>query len=306
LYSHLAILASPYLLKQLFYFSKSLSVSDRFDGSIDRINELYKRVLALPVTRKYSLHLHDSFINALAVLHTTRTRQVFEQAVESFLYRLGFHIKQSEAKFAEQGSFIAIATISAMFEYGSQSMLSLACSSKEGKGVLQRTQIRHFSKAQYLFNSTVEAVCHHRDDPSILAFTHVILVFMRHVSEFNRASMMFDLGFPWEKVSRIVNTFSTIASPQAFDEKERQLPEDFHMRGLAFAKTYFPETWFNRNICKEGAWEEEIWDHRARWIETPSFAGVRKARIFWLARELVDKGWGIQYDNSSFSVRPRS
>ena len=325
LYHHLAILARPNALQQLFYYSKSLCVAVPFTSARESILTLFEPVLNSDNGQgQYRLPpLDTAFVKAHGLLFTNRDMQRFEPTVKEFLGLLDNQIGRVTRKFMEQGYHIAIANSVAMLSFASKDnilMKALLPSPKEGEDVqmigdsssVSPQLLVTFHHAQNLANSTADIVLQRIGDPNVLPFIHVTLVFMLFMARRPAAMEYLQAEFPWERLSTMLNTlFSHKDQSQKEDgpsqkdriQKEdfpqpdkkddaRPFPEDFAMRGLLWAENYFPDKWF----IQEKTDEEEKYHERA------SMTAQRKERILWLAYRIASLGSWITFDGNKFSA----
>ncbi|KAI9649245.1 hypothetical protein NHQ30_001813 [Ciborinia camelliae] len=311
LYHHLAILARPNALQQLYYYSKSLCVAVPFASARESILTLFDPVLnAENGQGQYRLPpLDTAFIRAHGHLFTNRTMERFGPAVQEFLGLLDSQIGRVTKKFMEQGCHIAISNNVAMLGFASNEnplMKAMAFSSEDKEADVDMDESQDesspfmiaFKHAQNLSNSALEIVLQRIGDPNVLPFTHVSLVFMFRMSHFSGAMDILAPAFPWQSLAIMLNTLlksykslSRIEDNKfPLPEKDdiRPFPEDFGMRGLLWAEKYFPERWF----LNEKTDEEE------KYHELPSMLEQRKERILWLACRIADAGPWINFDSS--------
>jgi hypothetical protein len=135
LYHHLAILARPNAFQQLFYYTKSLSVSQPFPAAKESILTLLEPVLKGKQAHKMT-PVTIAYIKAHAILFMGNTLDGYNEAYTEFVSLLDRHISRCTQRFLEMGYFIAIANCLALLAYGaSDSILAKALSkSEEGVG----------------------------------------------------------------------------------------------------------------------------------------------------------------------------
>ncbi|QSZ37290.1 hypothetical protein DSL72_009384 [Monilinia vaccinii-corymbosi] len=318
LYHHLAILARPNALQQLYYYAKSLCVVVPFTSARESILTLFDPVLnAENGQGQYRLPpLDAAFIRAHGHLFTNRTMERFEPAAQEFLALLDNQIGRVTKMFMEQGCHIAISNNVGMLGFALKEnplMKAIAsCSGDEptdfDMDIAQNESSPHmivFKHAQNLGNSALEIVLKRIGDPNVLPFIHVSLVFIFRMSHFSNAMDLLAPAFPWQPLTIMLNTllkhYKSLSriedSKFPLPEKDdvRPFPEDFGMRGLLWAEKYFPEKWF----LNERTDEEE------KHHELPSMLDQRKERILWLACRIADAGPWIKFDSSKpeFSVQ---
>ncbi|EDN92144.1 hypothetical protein SS1G_08006 [Sclerotinia sclerotiorum 1980 UF-70] len=318
LYHHLAILARPNALQQLYYYAKSLCVVVPFTFARESILNLFDPVLnAENGQGQHRLPpLDTAFIRAHGHLFTNRTMERFEPAAKEFLELLDSHIGQVTKKFIEQGCYIAVSNNVAMLGFASKEnplMKAIAPSSEEKAADVDMDEaldesspsMTTFKHAQNLSNAALEIVLQRIGDPNVLPFIHISLVFMFRMSHFSGAMDLLAPAFPWQSLAIMLNTLlksykslSRIEDnkfPLPEKDDVRPFPEDFGMRGLLWAEKYFPEEWF----LNEKTDEEE------KYHELPSMIDQRKERILWLACRIADAGPWINFNVSKpeFSVQ---
>ena len=122
LYHHLAILARPNAVQQLFYYSKSLCVAVPFISARESILTLFDPVLnADNGQSQYRLSpLDTSFVKAHGLLFNNRDLTRFEPAISEFLNLLDNQIGRVTRKFMTYGYHIAIANSVAMLGFASK------------------------------------------------------------------------------------------------------------------------------------------------------------------------------------------
>jgi hypothetical protein len=312
LYHHLAILARPNALQQLFYYSKSLCVVVPFVSARESILTLFEPVLNADNGRgQYRLPpLDTAFVRAHGLMFTGRTPEKFEPAVNDFLGLLDNQIGRVTRKFMEQGYYIAVSNIVAMLGFASKEnviMQAIEVSKKEEALVEKKsesslepstTSMKSFENAQNLTNSTLEIVLQRIGDPNVLPFLHVSLVFMYYISRYPHAMRLLEGNFPWKSLSVMLNTLlAPYGTPERIENPNFPLPikddarpfvEDFALRGVLWADKYYPDTWFSNDKI----------DDEEKYLEVASMTDDRKERILWLACRISEAGNWICYHSS--------
>jgi hypothetical protein len=153
LYHHLAILARPNALQQLYYYARSLTCIKPFASARESILTLLDPILGRP-TASYShaLPIDTGFIQAHGILFEKLSPEQFEEAKFAFQSQLDNHIGRVTAKWKEQGVYIAVTNIAGLFDYGSDS------------SVLR--QILQFHAKELLRSRPVTSSSQTEDDPS--------------------------------------------------------------------------------------------------------------------------------------------
>lgn len=309
LYHHLAILARPNALQQLFYYSKSLCVEIPFTSARESILTLFEPVLN-NTQGHYRLPIFETaFVKAHGLLFTGKNVEQFEPATKEFLGLLDNQIGRVTRKFMEQGYHIAVSNIVAMTGFASPDNLLMKAISGQPKDTVilsgsEDTSTTIFRHAEDLSNSTISIVLQRIGDPNVLTFIHVTLVFLKYVSAYPAAMRLIEANFPWELLATMLNTFmvpnnavpagiedsTTFPLPERDDK--RPFPEDYAMRGLLWAEGYFRDDWFdNKKI-----------DEEEKYREVASMAEHRKQRILWLACTIAHRGHWLDYSAGRFSA----
>jgi hypothetical protein len=126
LYHHLAILARPNLLQQLFFYCKSLGVSQPFTSARESILTVFDPIFNPEVFGVKSQPVDASFIQLHSITFTHIEFEKFDMALDEFLDLLDKHM--GEQKWKVQGFYMAVCNITALYQYGSRdSLLRKAC-----------------------------------------------------------------------------------------------------------------------------------------------------------------------------------
>jgi hypothetical protein len=119
LYHHLAILARPNALQQLYYYSRSLTCVKPFPSARESILTLLDPILGRAVaTYSHALPIDTNYIKAHALLFEKMSLDELKQAMLEFTNNLDNHIGRVTAKWKEQGVYIAVTNVSGWFDYG--------------------------------------------------------------------------------------------------------------------------------------------------------------------------------------------
>ncbi|KAI4196256.1 MAG: hypothetical protein LQ350_006671 [Teloschistes chrysophthalmus] len=121
LYHHLAILARPYSLQQLAYYTRSLTSIEPFDSARASIMTFFQPILDGKTFNNHrSKALELAYGKGHAILFDRpHQEKLFQEIVETLHSgMLDGYIDRATANFKEQGVYIAFANIAALFEYG--------------------------------------------------------------------------------------------------------------------------------------------------------------------------------------------
>jgi hypothetical protein len=318
LYHHLAILARPNALQQLYYYTKALCVAVPFHSARESILTLFDPILARQNTRLPSQDLQYVSVHAFIFKNLQEKQQKADmrESMDSFVNGLDMQVARNGRRWLEPGMHIANANCAALMGYGNPEnpLAKLMQPGKEASvkaeddGDVPMTETlddvsEDFKIARELMARTNTAVWGRLGDPSILAHLHVSMVFLHHLTLCPPASSYVFPHMPLRLLCVQLNTLIAASENTAryendhFPEGEtpRPLVEDFAMRGLLWADQYFPQTWFAHEISDDD-----------KWFEMASFMDERRMRCLWLGVRIAKHKKWIQYDAGSreFSVMP--
>ncbi|KAI1314510.1 hypothetical protein F5Y16DRAFT_249736, partial [Xylariaceae sp. FL0255] len=308
LYHHLAILARPNALQQLFFYTKSLCVPIPFSSARESIMTLFEPLLSVSgYSHPRLIAIDVAFVKAHGVLFSQKSLDEFLPAAGKFLELLNDHVGRTTRRWADMGYFIGIANCCALLSYGKEDNILLKTIQSEaeekgnddnrGKRALQPSAA--LDDTLHLVMGTHEIIFNRFGDANVLAYVHIAVVFMHYMSQSPNAMAYIEKQFPWKKLSLMLNTllascqdFNRIKSekfPRGNDDPPRPLPEDYALRGLTWVENVFPPDWFSN---------EKI-DDDERYFEMPSMTDTRKERITWLAYRLAQAGQWLVYDDAT-------
>ncbi|RYO79196.1 hypothetical protein DL766_006947 [Monosporascus sp. MC13-8B] len=307
LYHHLAILARPNALRQLFYYVKSLCVPIPFGSARQSIMTLFDPILKATQPSRLAT-IDAAFVKAHGILFSGSLSEQFIPAMEEFLGKLDSHIDRTTRRWVESGYYIGISNCCALLSYGEvdngimrainprkpeepSEMAVTATAASEGDAE------KSFASAARLSRGTCNIVFRRTTDPNVLPFMHVTMTFIYHLARFPDAIALIEDDFPWELSCAMLNSlllsyreYGRILSdkfPRQHEEPApRPLPEDFAMKGLPWVEGYFPNDWFSN---------EKI-DYDEKYFEAESMTGDRKERILWLGCRIAEHGKWLLYD----------
>jgi hypothetical protein len=125
LYHHLAILARPNALQQMYYYSRSLTCVKPFGSARESILTLLDPILGRTTASfTHALPIDASFIKSHGLqflelsVKESQPSEEFLNAKAEFMNSLGDHINRVTAKWKDQGVWIAMTNIAGWFQYG--------------------------------------------------------------------------------------------------------------------------------------------------------------------------------------------
>lgn len=312
LYHHLAILARPNPLQQLYYYTKSLCVPIPFPSARESIMTLFDPILDPTSPQHSRLNPIDvAFVKAHAILFSNKSPEDFLPIVLKFCGALDNHIGRTTRKWMESGYYIAISNCCGLLSYGQDDNVILKTlrpqrmdESAESAPSIERAIAEYKPSriedgALRLFEGTCDVVLRRLGDLNTLPFLHVVLVFIFHLTHFPGAMLFIEKRFPWKLVSLQLNSLllsyrehHRIQDDQfPRQDKEfapRPLPEDFATKGLVWVDKYFPNDWFSNDKI----------DDDEKYFEVASMTDDRKERILWLGCRIAKFAKWLTYDEN--------
>ncbi|KAI0400936.1 hypothetical protein F4802DRAFT_465890 [Xylaria palmicola] len=317
LYHHLAILARPNALQQLYYYAKSLCVPIPFASAKESIMTLFDPILGAGGYQHARLIPVDvAFVKTHGILFSCKQTDSFRSVVSEFLGSLDKRINEIEKQWMEAGYYIAIANCCALLSYGKEENAIMRLihnyhEEKQDQGITAGINALKLTKdsenALYLVTETSKIVFRRRNDANVLPYTHVILVFLSFLTRIPDALDLIEHRFPWKLLSLMLNEFLTSCEyddrirrdefPREANVPPRPVPEDFALEGLIFVDEHYPSDWFSNDKI----------DDDEKTFEMASMVNVRKERILWLGHKLARSGRGLTYDDQTnrFGVSPQ-
>lgn len=116
---HLAVLARPNIVQQLFYYSKALVSVTPFPNARESVMLLFNPFLTNGeiASQRYPL-VESSFVKVAAIHFTRGSVGMYYQAVEQFLSVLNSHIGRVTTKFRITGPEMACILCASLFDFG--------------------------------------------------------------------------------------------------------------------------------------------------------------------------------------------
>ncbi|KAK0632258.1 hypothetical protein B0T14DRAFT_559970 [Immersiella caudata] len=319
LYHHLAILARPNALQQLFYYNKSLCVAIPFVAARDSIMTLFDPIMAPNSSQQSRLpSTEHAFVKTHGIMFSKKDFSKLEPAKEEFINTLDNHAGRSGRRFLEPGSFIAVSNCCAVTGYGSDNnpIYSIIKQDLTGEqqdqpmsgNTVDEASLKDLAVPLDFSNKTHRVLFSRFGDPNILSYVHTVLAFLYHSTFYDEAMEVLAPEFPWKLLSLLLNTL--LSSCQSYtriesddfphpekDDSPRPLPEDYAMRGLVWIANYYPKTWFDNDKIED--------DEKG--LEAASMGEERKVRVLYLGCRIArNKKW-LRYDSNThqFSVAPQ-
>jgi len=318
LYHHLAILARPNALQQLFFYQKALTVPQPFVAARESILTLFQPIVDGKQARRLPVVI-TAYVKAHSILFVGKSQDMFSATLEELFSHLDSHIGRVTQKYLEKGYYIAVSNILALLGNGFlnavlvKALAEVDASDNSDTGmsgtdpeVDDTDALVVFEGARHLFVQSVDIHLQRVGDPNVPLFLHVTMVFMVYASYSPKAMKLLDANFPWKGLITMLNTllrfyhnYSRIEGdllPVPDKNDFRPTPEEFVIRGLFWTVRCFIPGWFrNKNIEDENQYKEDA----------SMNTDYRPERILWLGCQLAKSGRWICYENHKFML-PRA
>ncbi|KAK3366678.1 hypothetical protein B0T24DRAFT_651219 [Lasiosphaeria ovina] len=282
LYYHLAILARPNALQQLYYYTKSLCVAVPFLSARESIMTLFDPIVPNHTQQQSRLGPTELvFVRTHGIMFSKRLQRKLEFSMAQFLNSLDSNIRPSTRQWLEPGYHIVIANNCAILGHGNDSnpifsALKQPRSDETHDQPMQRgwgenPVSQELLDALKLANGTHNVVLRRFGDPNILPYLHVTLVFVYHLTFAPEAMAHLAPGFPWKLLALTLKTL--LDSCQSYSRIESE--KDYAMRSLLWADKYFPDDWFSTDKI----------DDDEKYFEVPGMIEDRKERATAVQKE---------------------
>ncbi|KAL2014991.1 hypothetical protein VTK56DRAFT_6550 [Thermocarpiscus australiensis] len=226
LYHHLAILARPSALQQLYYYTKSLCVEVPFPSARESIMTLFDPIMSRAPNPRQARLPPTEFVKAHGILFSSKQQEDLEPTVDGFFKLLDNHMNRSTRRWRESGYHMGISNICAILGYGDennpiaqalkvarssgtesqdQPMQETSSETRSPNRTTANANNEQFPNARKLFAGTYNIVCRRFCDPNILPFLHVTLVFVHHLTFHPEAMAHLAPHFPWKLTAYMLN-----------------------------------------------------------------------------------------------------
>lgn len=315
LYHHLAILARPNALQQLFCYSKSLCVVIPFPSARDSIITLFDPLISPGNVQKISVDA--AFVRVQGVLFTGKAdKDELSTWRSEFLDEFDAHIGRTGRRWLESGYFIGISLACSLLGFGEEKNVLMRAISQRPEeadvamaeeGVTEKSPRENFDSALSFAIETWSVVIQRWGDLNTLTCHHTMLVFLLHMSRYPAAMAHIEHKLPWKLISIMLNYLldttdyrpkledqdgeNSFAAPK--NDAHRPLPDDYALRGLIYAEEYLPPSMFPKDF-----------DEDEKYIEMSSMADDRVKRILWIGCKIARSRTWLIWDagNNEFST----
>ncbi|KAJ6258181.1 hypothetical protein Dda_7100 [Drechslerella dactyloides] len=134
LYHHLAILARPNILQQLFFYCKALAVAQPFSAARESILTLFDPTALKEQDIEGNQSADATFVFLHSICFTFVNQNVFADKKADYLDLLDKNIGVTKLKFKVQGVYIAICGVASLFQYNlKEGRMKMATTAKENE-----------------------------------------------------------------------------------------------------------------------------------------------------------------------------
>ncbi|KAF2634306.1 hypothetical protein P280DRAFT_371236, partial [Massarina eburnea CBS 473.64] len=338
LYHHLAILARPNALQQLYYYSRSLNCVRPFPSARESILTLLDPILGRSNTSfSHALPVDTSFIQAHGILFGKLSADRFEDARFAFQSQLDNHIGRVTAKWKEQGVHIAVTNLTGLFDYGSEDSIlrqvlhfysrqrnrSASTSSESDEESMSPTDYNTtqptfteseipakldtlareftFSRAYLLTMTTLSLVLRRIGDRNVLSHVHVLLAFLSSFASINWVAHFLDHA-PWTELVSFLNTL--LKSERSNQNIPGAIFPADQADSLPLPEDYLMRGQIWSQWFFPETWFEREHDEEDRYLELASTVKARTERVLHLGYHLSTFNRWISYheDTNTFSA----
>ncbi|KAJ5199057.1 DNA/RNA-binding domain E.t1.c1-type [Penicillium cf. griseofulvum] len=321
---HLAVLARPDLLQQFFHYTKALISVRAFPNALESMTQLVTPLMKIPAQNLITSFVttHGALFMQASVNDFVSRANMFLATLRKEISRVGQHGQQGVELTSCNMVQLTSCNIAAIFQYGSKFG---AVETEFTVKLRNPTAEDRLAAMKWASNATAAAPTHpaYSDISSQFAFQasslafHTLIVILGQIGDPNMyPSVHISMAFvwcltlnpaaiqrleplvPWSLLATYLNTLfhpdtniSKIEDesfPLLEDSTTQQLPEDFLIRGQAWSRLYYPETFF------EGAPTE---DNRPP-TEEHSTVIPRRHRCLWLGVRIATYTRWMTYDQT--------
>ena len=313
---HLAVLARPNILQQLFFYTKSLVCVQAFPNTNDSIQLLFNPILKPGPGQERPPHapMVTSFVKTHGILFGQDPIELFLKSGNEFMTHLSSHISRVGSKFREQGVHLASVNFAAMLGYGKEGSVLMQLFNKGPHELLtpnitnsvqgqwsstplpnlpldscglSKTGFQSFRYASYFSFHVLSFTLRHMGNKNIVPHIHTSLVFLYGLALYPQIMTLVEMEVPWQELVTFLNALINQRVPGGLtlggeyfptsDGSVCHLPEDYLMRGQVWSSFYHPDGFFDQPSVDDD-------EHS---LELPSMAIPRAERCLWLAHRLA-------------------
>ncbi|KAJ5904750.1 DNA/RNA-binding domain E.t1.c1-type [Penicillium subrubescens] len=303
---HLAVLARPGLLQQLFHHTKALVSVRPFAKSRESMIRLLSPYNAQDALDQDTIPA--AFIATHAALLNETPSDQFITLANHFLSLLREELR-SEGYDGQTGVYIMSCNFASLLQYGDpKAIMAIKFGKKEKNRTKKDGEPTDLSVHLPPMMARGSALTFHtlsvlldNHNPKTYAGAHISMSFVWSLAAHPATMQQVYKVIPWAKIVRFLN--SLVGPETKFGKVEDrafplhdgvacQLPEDFIIRGQSWSQHYFPSNFFN-----DAPPEAERYG-----IEQRSITILRRHRCLWLGVQIATVGDWIAYNNRKFEI----
>ncbi|KAF3939976.1 hypothetical protein ABW19_dt0200002 [Dactylella cylindrospora] len=161
LYHHLAILARPNILQQLFFYCKALAVYQPFSAARESILTLFDPTALKEQDIEGNQSADATFVLLHSICFTFVNQDAFEMKKDEYLDLLEKKISATKAKFKIPGVYMAICGVASLFQYNMKDgRMKMATSGKENRKATDEAEAIYkasqMQKAEAVFKANLD------------------------------------------------------------------------------------------------------------------------------------------------------
>lgn len=316
---HLALLARPNMLQQLFYYTKSLISVYPFPGAEESVMSLFDPLLNDPKPLNQPI-VASAFVAAHGYLFTQSSSpsglDVSGLAIQTqeFLQHLDMYIGRLSAAFRLHGAYMSLSNFAAIFQYGAADAV-IPGEFKQNTGQLQPSEVyrtasekwtpvdevnaveAEFVKNQtqpssqlifygsFLTFQTLSAILGQVGNKNVYPAVHASCAFIWCVALNHISIKHIEVAVPWRKLATFLNTL-------ILSETDLQ-PVESDNFPIIEEKKHMPEDFlirgqlWSQQYYPEGFFDKAPTEDDGRSIEYPSLSTTRTCRCLWLGVRLA-------------------
>ncbi|KAL4981126.1 hypothetical protein BDW66DRAFT_124032 [Aspergillus desertorum] len=325
---HLAPLARPDFVQQLFYYTKSMVCLHPFGGTRDSILHLFNTVLKAPESVISLQEIVASFVTAHGYLYKDELGDPFKRACLDFLSLLEQYVGRLGPTFKAQGVYIASCNSAAVLEYAAPNALlpgefrTNAARSKSMDDIyfashrfwtpvgdlktiesdLLASENSNTISSVVFYGScltfqTLSIMLNQTGNKNVYPSLHASLAFLWGLARTPSSMKRVEVLVPWQQIATFLNTLTrnftdfTLIEEADFPSQgdDRWLPEDFLLRGQIWSQNLYPTDFFDKAPTAD----------EGRNLEPPSRDLLRMHRCLWLGVRLATFERWMTYDAAS-------
>lgn len=327
LYHHLAILARPNALQQLYYYARSLACVQPFLSAKESVLTLFDPIVERQSNSSQAVPNDIAFIKAHGLLFKGRPLNQVHAAIDEFCNGIDANIGRITAKFKEQGVQMAITNLSSMYNYGAtDSPLRLVyqehagiTSSLQGlphpaaapvQGSSSGNNLRPLFKAERgtdytadfnvpAKNARFQVACHLNfvtmkyalrriGDRNVLLHVHAEMVFIASLGPIRYDMSAILRQVPWSDLVTFLNVLAKSENLEARSSLPTFAPGEGDNRPLPEDYLIRGQIWAQSSYFPTN-WFDLAQDEEERCLEAPSVVKARTDRVLYLGTVITEQ-----------------